>query len=76
MTSIQRVGGAALLGAACGMRTFTGPAALALRGRLEGAPVRAALIAAAAGEAIADKTPLFHLAPLHLRWLRACSAAP
>jgi uncharacterized membrane protein len=58
MTSMQRVGGAALLGAVCGMRTFVGPAALALRGRMNGAPTRVALTAAAAGEAIGDKTPV------------------
>lgn len=40
------------------MRTFTGPAALALRGRMDGVPTRIALTAAAAGEAIGDKTPL------------------
>jgi uncharacterized membrane protein len=58
MTSAQRVGGAALLGAVCGMRAFAGPAALALRGRMDGAPTRVALTAAAVGEAIGDKTPI------------------
>lgn len=58
MTSTQRVGGAALLGAVCGMRTFLGPAALAMRGRLGGTRARVALVTLAAGEAIGDKTPV------------------
>jgi uncharacterized membrane protein len=53
----RRIGGAALLGAVCGLRTFMGPAALAVRGRVRSRPARAALIAAAVGEAVADKTP-------------------
>jgi uncharacterized membrane protein len=57
MTTARRIGGAALTGVACGMRTFTGPAALAVRGRVRRGWARAALVAAAAGEAVADKTP-------------------
>jgi uncharacterized membrane protein len=58
VTQVQRLGGAVLLGAVCGMRTCTGPAALALRGRVDGKPARLLLTAAAAGEAIGDKTPV------------------
>jgi uncharacterized membrane protein len=58
MTAARRIGGAALVGVACGMRTFTGPAALAVRGRVRSGRARAALVAAAAGEAVGDKTPL------------------
>jgi uncharacterized membrane protein len=57
MTAARRIGGAALVGVACGMRTFTGPAALAVRGRVRPGWARAALVAAAAGEAAGDKTP-------------------
>jgi hypothetical protein len=48
---------AALLGAATGMRTFSGVAALALHGRLGGPRARFAMIAAAAGELAFDKLP-------------------
>jgi hypothetical protein len=48
---------AALLGASSGLRTFSGPAALALHGRLGHGRVRAALIAAGAGELAFDKLP-------------------
>src|SRR5690348_12952192 len=58
MPSLQRLAGATLLGAVCGVRTFTGPAALALRGRVDGTPARVGLTLAAAGEAIGDKLPL------------------
>src|SRR3954447_2969966 len=59
MPSQRDLAGAALLGAAGGMRTFTGPAALALRGRLlPGSNARFAVIAAAAGEYAGDKTPV------------------
>jgi uncharacterized membrane protein len=58
MPRANEIAGAALLGASAGMRTFTAPAALALRGRLvaRGAG-RFALLAAAGGEFIGDKTP-------------------
>ena len=58
MTAARRIGGAALVGVVCGMRTFTGPVALAVRGRVRRGRARAALVAAAAGEAVGDKTPL------------------
>lgn len=45
------------LGAAAGMRTFSAPAALALRRRDVPAPARWASVAAAAGEMIGDKLP-------------------
>jgi hypothetical protein len=48
---------AALLGASSGLRTFSGPAALALHGRLGRGRARAALIAAGAGELAFDKLP-------------------
>ena len=48
---------AALLGAASGLRTFSGMGALALHGRLGGRRGRPALIAAAAGELAFDKVP-------------------
>lgn len=54
---VRRLGGAALIGAVCGMRTFTGPAVLALRGRMAG-PVRLPLTAFAVGEAVGDKTAI------------------
>ena len=54
MPSERDLAGAALVGAASGMRTMSGPAALALRGRLPGGPAVAAL---AAGELVADKLP-------------------
>jgi uncharacterized membrane protein len=59
MASERDLAGAALLGAADGMRTFAGPAALAARGRLlRGSPARFAVLAAAAGELVGDKTPM------------------
>jgi uncharacterized membrane protein len=48
---------AAALGAVSGMRTFGGWAGLALRGRLPDRRLRAGLLAAAAGEMAADKSP-------------------
>jgi uncharacterized membrane protein len=48
---------AAALGVVCGMRTFGGWAALALRGRVSDRRLRGALLAAAAGEMAGDKTP-------------------
>ena len=48
---------ASLLGASTGLRTFSGPGALALHGRLGGRRGRPALIAAAAGELAFDKIP-------------------
>jgi uncharacterized membrane protein len=56
VTPVRRLGSAALIGVVCGMRTFTGPAAVALRGRIA-APARLLLTAVAAGEAIGDKMP-------------------
>jgi uncharacterized membrane protein len=53
----MRLGAAALAGFACGLRTFSAPLALALRGRLGGRPVRAFLGLAAAGELVGDKLP-------------------
>jgi uncharacterized membrane protein len=58
MTAARRLGRAGLVGVACGMRTFMGPAALAARGRFGRGLARAALVAAAVGEAVGDKTPL------------------
>jgi uncharacterized membrane protein len=58
MTSARGVGGAALIGVVCGMRSAMGPAVLAWRGRLGGARTRWLLTAAAAGELVADKTPV------------------
>lgn len=55
MSTSRRLAAATLLGAVCGMRTFTGPAALALRGRIGGGPARVLLPVAAAGEAVGDK---------------------
>jgi hypothetical protein len=48
---------AALLGASSGLRTFSGPAALALHGRLGRGRARMAVIAAGAGELAFDKLP-------------------
>jgi hypothetical protein len=48
---------ALLLGASSGLRTFSGPAALALHGRLGRGRARVALIAAGAGELAFDKLP-------------------
>ena len=59
MPSQRDLAGAALLGAAGGMRTMTPAAALAARGRLlPGSPARFALLAAAAGEYAGDKAPV------------------
>ena len=57
-TTTGRIAGAALLGAACGMRTFSGPAALAWRGAWVPGPGRLALFAAAGGEVVGDKLPM------------------
>jgi uncharacterized membrane protein len=48
---------ASLLGASSGLRTFSGPAALALAGRLGRGQTRVAVIAAGAGELAFDKLP-------------------
>ena len=48
---------ASLLGASSGLRTFSGPAALALHGRLGRGRARVAVIAAGAGELAFDKLP-------------------
>lgn len=48
---------ASLLGASSGLRTFSGPAALALAGRLGRGRARVAVIAAGAGELAFDKLP-------------------
>jgi uncharacterized membrane protein len=48
---------AAALGAVCGMRSFGGPAALALRGRIGNAKVRNGLVLMEVGEIAADKYP-------------------
>ncbi len=48
---------AAALGAVSGARTFGAWAGLALRGRIEDPRLRTALLVAAAGELVADKTP-------------------
>src|SRR3954452_19531794 len=58
MPSEKHLAGAALLGAASGMRTFTPAAALALRGRFGGGAVRNAIVASAAGEYLGDKSPI------------------
>src|SRR4051812_36958502 len=47
----------ALLGASSGLRTFSGPAALALQGQLGRGRARVAVIAAGAGELAFDKLP-------------------
>jgi uncharacterized membrane protein len=50
---------AAVLGGVSGLRTFTAPAALALRGRLAaGSRPRTALLVIAGGELVADKLPI------------------
>ena len=54
--SNRQLRSAALLGLACGLRTFSAPAALALRKRPLNAPRRAVLLAAL-GELVADKLP-------------------
>jgi uncharacterized membrane protein len=51
------LGPAAILGGVSGVRTFTAPAVLALRGRLGRGPIRRAVPLLAAGELIADKLP-------------------
>lgn len=48
---------AAAAGLACSMRSFSGPAALAARGRLSGKP-RTFVLLAAAGELVGDKAPV------------------
>ena len=58
MTRVKGLGAAALIGIVCGMRSAMGPAALAWRGRVGGTSTRRLLTAAAAGEVVADKTPL------------------
>ena len=55
MPSERDLAGAALVGAASGMRSMSGPTMLALRGRLPGGPAVAAL---GAGELVADKLPM------------------
>ena len=54
--SSSRVRSAALAGYACSMRSTSGPAALALRGRVRGR-LRTALLVAAVGELVVDKLP-------------------
>jgi uncharacterized membrane protein len=54
--SNQQLRSAALLGLACGLRTFSAPAALALRKRPLDGPRRAVLLAAIV-ELVADKLP-------------------
>jgi uncharacterized membrane protein len=49
---------AAVLGAVCGLRTFTAPAVLAARGRWGRGRVARAVPVVAAGEALADKLPM------------------
>jgi hypothetical protein len=56
MPSASRWPDAVLAGFASSMRTFSGPAALAARGRITG-KARAATLLASAGELILDKTP-------------------
>jgi uncharacterized membrane protein len=58
MPSERDLAAAALLGGTIGMRSLTGPAALALRGRLVHGPLRTGAVAAAAGELLADKAPV------------------
>jgi uncharacterized membrane protein len=53
----QRWPDAVLAGLACSMRSTAGPAMLAVRGRIEGAP-RIGVLIATAGELAADKTPV------------------
>lgn len=57
-TETQRLRTAAILGAATGARSFAGAAALALRGRPRAGWARAAILVAAAGEAVGDKLPM------------------
>jgi uncharacterized membrane protein len=56
-TASSALGPAAILGAVSGVRTFTAPAALALRGRLGRGPIGRAVPLLAVGELIADKLP-------------------
>jgi uncharacterized membrane protein len=58
MTHGRGLGGAALIGVVCGMRSAMGPAALAWRVHVGGTRTRRLLTAAALGEVIADNTPL------------------
>ncbi len=53
MTAIQ----AAAIGAACGLRAFSGPGVLAWRGGLGDGPLRAVMLTLAAGELAGDKLP-------------------
>ena len=57
-TTIGSTAAAALLGAACGMRTFTGPAVLAWRDAWLPGRARLVAFAAAGGEAVGDKLPI------------------
>jgi uncharacterized membrane protein len=54
--SNRQLRSATLLGVACGLRTFSAPAALALRARPLSGPRRLVLVAAL-GELVADKLP-------------------
>src|SRR4051812_31102421 len=71
---------ASLLGASSGLRTFSGPAALALHGRLGQGRSRAALVAARAGELAFDKLPgvpaRTHVSGLGARLGTAAPAGP
>jgi uncharacterized membrane protein len=49
---------ATVVGAACGLRTFSGPAALAARGAFGDGWVPKAVLVAAGGELVGDKLPL------------------
>jgi uncharacterized membrane protein len=57
MTEPPELLSAALLGVAGGMRSFVPLAALGLRGRLPGGPLRTVVLVASAGELVADKHP-------------------
>jgi uncharacterized membrane protein len=48
----------AVIGAACGLRTFSGPAALAVHRGLGGPRGRVAIVAVAVGELVGDKLPM------------------
>ena len=48
---------AAVIGVACGLRTFSGPATLAVRGQLGDGWVSKAALVAAGGELVGDKLP-------------------
>jgi uncharacterized membrane protein len=56
-TASSALGPAAILGGVSGVRTFTAPAVLALRGRLGRGPIARAVPLLAAGELIGDKLP-------------------